>query len=267
MGNKMKKITIITLIIIVLMASITFGFNDVNSNSWHSNAISKISAMGIMNGDNGDFRPDDNVTRAELAATIINTIEYMESDYDSKMANEIDTILSSLSSAVYIIANNGETFGSGIFLSERGRILTAYHVVKGNDVVDISPTGMTPLKARVIGYSEEYDLALLQVEGSVKLFDYVEISEYAPLILDRVYAIGNPFNLRNTISSGFISSNSYNKMQMDISINSGNSGGAILNSDGKLVGIALSIIDPSKGSGIGFGATLEQINNFLKDYK
>jgi len=124
-----------------------------------------------------------------------------------------------------------------------------------------------PSTARVIGYSEEYDLALLQVEGSVKLFDYVEISEYAPLILDRVYAIGNPFNLRNTISSGFISSNSYNKMQMDISINSGNSGGAILNSDGKLVGIALSIIDPSKGSGIGFGATLEQINNFLKDYK
>lgn len=263
----MKKILATLLAVIVIVTGITFGFNDIQSSVWYSDVVARVSAMGIMNGYNGNFRPDDNVTRAELAATIVRTVEYMEKDYESRLSNEIDAIVSKISATVYITSNEDTTFGSGVFIDETGRILTAYHVVKGNDRVTIMTAGGSSFEAGVLSYDENSDLALLQAYTDGRTFDYVKISNDYPNVLDRVYAIGNPFGLRNTISVGTVSSERLNNMQMDISINSGNSGGAILNTDGELVGIALSIIDPEIGSGIGFSAKLSQIKEFVNSYK
>lgn len=262
---KMKKTLTLILAVIIIASGMTFAFNDVSNSKWYSAIVKQISDIGIMVGDGENFRPEDNVTRAELAATILNTIEYMERDYESRMENEIDAVLSNLQSAVWIESPDGNTFGSGVFISSTGRILTAYHVVKGNDLVIVSPTGGVSAEADVLAYDEQYDLALLQMHTGGRIFRPVVISATTPQMLDRVYAIGNPFSLRNTVSMGSVSASRNNDMQMDISINSGNSGGAILNSDGELIGIALSIIDPAKGSGIGFSATLYQIEQFLKN--
>ncbi|MEW6997650.1 trypsin-like peptidase domain-containing protein [Colwelliaceae bacterium BS250] len=135
--------------------------------------------------------------------------------------------------------------GSGVIMDGRGYILTNNHVVLNADLITVILQDSTELSAQLIGSDELTDLAVLKVQA-LNLPVIPVNEDLTPLVGDVVLAIGNPLNLGQTITQGVISatgrnglsSNSYREfLQMDAAINDGNSGGALVNSNGDLVGI------------------------------
>ncbi len=151
--------------------------------------------------------------------------------------------------------------GSGVIISPDGYILTNNHVVEGADEIEVTLTDSRRARARVIGTDPETDLAILKIELD-KLPVIVLGNSDTLAVGDRVLAIGNPFGVGQTVTSGIVSAlgrsqlgiNTFeNFIQTDAAINPGNSGGALVDVNGNLLGINTAIYSRSGGSmGIGF---------------
>lgn len=172
--------------------------------------------------------------------------------------------------------NRQQSAGSGVIVdANNGTVMTNYHVIKGADEVRVSLVDGRSYKAKVVGSDPELDIAILSIESddlvAVKLANSSKTE-----VGDFVVAIGNPFGLGQTVTTGVVSAlgrsglgiEGYeNFIQTDASINPGNSGGALVNLAGQLVGINTAIISPAGGNvGIGFAipvnmakASMEQI--------
>ena len=160
-----------------------------------------------------------------------------------------------------------QSAGSGVIVdAKNGYILTNHHVVSGADKIQISLIDENTLDAEIIGSDPATDIAVLKVEAE-NLTD-IEIGDSDQVeVGDFVIAIGNPFGLGNTVTSGIVSalgrtgissSGDEDFIQTDASINPGNSGGALVNMQGELVGINSAIISRSGGNvGIGFAVPSE----------
>ena len=138
-----------------------------------------------------------------------------------------------------------QELGSGVIMSGQGYILTNYHVVYGADYIEVALQDGRMLDAVLIGQDELTDLAVLYVQAD-NLPVIPQDDKLEPQVGDVVLAIGNPLNLGQTITQGIISANGNNGlssrgyidfMRMDAAINRGNSGGALVNTNGTLVGI------------------------------
>ena len=161
--------------------------------------------------------------------------------------------------------------GSGVIISPEGYILTNNHVVEGADEIQVVLNDGRSARAKVIGTDPESDLAVLRVSLD-KLPAITLGSSDALQVGDQVLAIGNPFGVGQTVTSGIVSAMGRNQLgintfenfiQTDAAINPGNSGGALVDIQGHLVGINTAIYSRSGGSmGIGFAipvATARQI--------
>jgi serine protease DegQ len=158
-------------------------------------------------------------------------------------------------------AQRSSSLGSGVIVSPEGFILTNHHVVEGADEIEIALADGKKLLAKVVGNDPDTDLAVLRVStGSLPAITFGQ-SE-AMRVGDVVLAIGNPFGVGQTVTSGIVSAlgrsqlgiNTFeNFIQTDAAINPGNSGGALIDAQGNLVGINSAIYSRSGGSmGIGF---------------
>jgi serine protease DegQ len=153
------------------------------------------------------------------------------------------------------------SLGSGVIVSTDGYILTANHVVEGADEIELALLDGRKVAARIVGVDPETDLAVLKAEHKG-----LPAISFAPAdkarVGDVVLAIGNPFGVGQTVTSGIVSAlgrsqigmNTYeNFIQTDAAINPGNSGGALVDSNGHLIGINTAIFSRSGGNlGIGF---------------
>jgi len=151
--------------------------------------------------------------------------------------------------------------GSGVIISTDGYILTNNHVVEGADEIDITLSDSRRARAQVIGTDPETDLAILKID--LDKLPVIVLGDSDHLAVgDQVLAIGNPFGVGQTVTSGIVSAlgrsqlgiNTFeNFIQTDAAINPGNSGGALVDVNGNLLGINTAIYSRSGGSmGIGF---------------
>jgi Do/DeqQ family serine protease len=151
--------------------------------------------------------------------------------------------------------------GSGVIVSADGYLLTNNHVVEGASDIEVQLVDGRQTQARLVGTDPETDLALLQIK--LDTLPVIEIGDARSLqVGDVVLAIGNPFNVGQTVTSGIVSALGRNRLglstfenfiQTDAAINPGNSGGALVDTQGRLVGINTAIYSRSGGSlGIGF---------------
>lgn len=166
-----------------------------------------------------------------------------------------------------------QSLGSGVIVdAKNGYVLTNHHVVKDAEEISITLHKGKDLQAKVIGTDSESDIAVLQIETNG--LTEIKFSDSDALrVGDFVVAIGNPFGLRQTVTSGIVSAlgrsglgiESYeNFIQTDASINVGNSGGALVNLRGELVGINTAIFAPSGGNvGIGFAIPANMARNLM----
>lgn len=157
------------------------------------------------------------------------------------------------------------SLGSGVLVSPEGVIVTNTHVVKGSGATEIRVAlqDKREFDAKVISQDEKTDIAVLKLESNGERFPFIEFEDSDTLeVGDMVLAIGNPFGVGQTVTSGIVSALARSEIglsdaqvfiQTDAAINPGNSGGALVDMDGKLVGINTMIFSRSGGShGIGF---------------
>jgi serine protease Do len=155
------------------------------------------------------------------------------------------------------------SLGSGVLVRPDGLIVTNAHVVKGADEIRVVLADRREFDAKLVTQDERYDLALLRIDGSGEKFPFLEMRDSDSIeVGDIVLAIGNPFGLNQTVTSGIISAlarsaggvnDSSFFIQTDAAINPGNSGGALVSLDGRLIGINTAIYSQTGGSvGIGF---------------
>ena len=164
------------------------------------------------------------------------------------------------------------SLGSGVIVSPQGYILTNHHVIKAADEILVALKDGRTVKASVIGTDPDTDLAVLHIK--LKEVPAITLSKVQDVeVGDVVLAIGNPFGVGQTVTSGIISATGRNMLgintfenfiQTDAAINPGNSGGALVNSHGELIGINTAIYSQSGGSqGIGFAIPLSLAKNVL----
>ena len=155
----------------------------------------------------------------------------------------------------------GSAVGSGFLIDPQGYIVTNHHVVKNATSVTVTLHDETEYEAEIVGLDQRTDLALLKIEASDALPFVKWGDSKQSRIGEPVLAIGNPFGLGGTVTSGIISAlardlgiGPYDEfMQTDASINRGNSGGPVFNTRGEVIGVATAIFSPSGGNiGIGF---------------
>lgn len=169
--------------------------------------------------------------------------------------------------------------GSGSIIDKRGYILTNVHVINGADKIYVSLFDGTQYEAKVVGYDLDSDLAIIKFEPEAGMeLKTISFGDSTALkVGQRVIAIGNPFGLERTMTTGIVSSlgrpiqNSNNRIirnmiQTDAAINPGNSGGPLLDTTGKMVGINTSIVSSSNSSaGVGFAVPSETAVRVVSD--
>ena len=168
-------------------------------------------------------------------------------------------------------------FGSGVIISKDGYIVTNNHVIDKADVISVKLNDGREFKGRIIGTDPSTDLALVKIEGEdlpivpVGDSDRLKIGEW-------VLAVGNPFNMASTVTAGIVSAKArslgvYNNgvesfIQTDAAINQGNSGGALVNAQGELVGINSVLYSPTGAySGYGFAIPTSIMTKVIADLK
>jgi S1-C subfamily serine protease len=151
--------------------------------------------------------------------------------------------------------------GSGVIISPDGYIVTNYHVIENSSEVIVRTNDNKEYEAVIIGFDEIYDIAVLKID-SEKSLDYMFFGDSdSTLIGEWVLAVGNPYNLNSTVTAGIISSksrdlNEYDQknqsfIQTDAAVNFGNSGGALVNIEGELIGIN-TLIQSMTGGYVGY---------------
>ena len=168
-------------------------------------------------------------------------------------------------------------FGSGVIISKDGYIVTNNHVIEGADVISVKLNDGREFKGRIVGTDPSTDLALVKIEGEdlptipVGDSDRLKVGEW-------VLAVGNPFNMTSTVTAGIVSAKArslgvYNNgvesfIQTDAAINKGNSGGALVNARGELVGINSVLYSPTGSySGCGFAIPTSIMTKVIADLK
>lgn len=166
------------------------------------------------------------------------------------------------------------SLGSGVIVSRDGYLLTSNHVIQGADEIFVSLADGRESVARVVGTDPETDLALLRI--SLADLPYTDIGEDKPVhVGDVVLAIGNPLGVGQTVSMGIVSATGRshlgiatfeNFIQTDAAINQGNSGGALIDTRGNLVGINTAILSSNGGwQGIGFSTPISVAREVMND--
>ncbi|MBV1840217.1 MULTISPECIES: Do family serine endopeptidase [Photobacterium] len=165
--------------------------------------------------------------------------------------------------------------GSGVIINaDKGYVVTNHHVIGGADKIMVQLHDGREVAAELIGSDEMSDIALLKLKKTDDLTE-IKLADSDKLrVGDFAVAIGNPFGLGQTVTSGIISAlgrsglnieNFENFIQTDAAINSGNSGGALVNLNGELVGINTAILGPNGGNvGIGFAIPVNMVKNLTQ---
>jgi len=166
--------------------------------------------------------------------------------------------------------------GSGFVWNQEGYIVTNSHVVYNADSLTVVLADQTEHEARVVGADSDHDLAVVQIQVPRDKLSPIPVGSSHDLqVGQKVLAIGNPFGLDHTLTTGVVSAlhrsiesmtkrTIENVIQIDAAINPGNSGGPLLDSGGRLIGINTMIVSPSgASSGIGFAVPVDTINDIV----
>jgi len=158
------------------------------------------------------------------------------------------------------------------------RIVTNFHVIRGADVAQVVLADHSTWKARLVGASPEGDLAVLVIDAPADRLQPIEIGASHNLQVGQsVFAIGNPFGLDHTLTTGIVSAlgreisgdsgrTVKGMIQIDAPINPGNSGGPLLDSSGRLIGVNSAIVSPSGAfAGIGFAIPVDKVNRVVTE--
>jgi S1-C subfamily serine protease len=166
--------------------------------------------------------------------------------------------------------------GTGFVWDASGHVVTNFHVIQGGSGARVTLADQTTLEAKLVGVFPDRDIAVLKIDAPAEKLPPIPLGSSRDLqVGQKVYAIGNPFGLDQTLTTGVVSAlnreiESFNNrtirgvVQTDAAINPGNSGGPLLDSAGRLIGVNTQIASPSGASaGIGFAIPVDEVNRVV----
>ncbi len=251
---------------LILSALIVGGFVYLTSSRW---------SRGFMRDTGGRLWSEPVARTAGLSTDEVNNIDIYKTSH-------LATV--NISSTVYrrnwfmqIVPDTGT--GSGFLIDDKGRILTNYHVVSGQaPEVQVTMPDKSQYKAKVLVRDFANDLALIQITPR-KQMHFLTLGDSEHLqVGQKVLAIGNPFGLEGTLTTGIISSlgrtiedqngrQLEGMLQTDAAINPGNSGGPLLDSQGSVIGINTAIYGPGGNIGIGFAMPINRAKSMMERFQ
>lgn len=246
----------------LLGGAFSFGLMSIQESKNEKVIIEKVIEQPTQNFQSsavnysGNLAPVDAKDFTYAAEKTVNTVVHIKTEYNQTYSNDpyLDFFWGPRGSRE---ARPMVATGSGVIISKDGYIVTNNHVIKDADKVEVSMNDERTFTAKVIGTDPSTDLALIKIDGANFPFttfansDNVKVGEW-------VLAVGNPFNLTSTVTAGIVSAKARNInllkgnsleevfplesfIQTDAAVNPGNSGGALVNPNGELVGINTAI--------------------------
>lgn len=236
--------------------------------------LAALTLAGPASADHGIAAPRPITPRGELAPEERATIALFE------QAREAVVFISTKEAVLDLWSRNVTSVprgtGSGFIWDDAGHVVTNYHVIRGASEASVKLVDGRSFRASLVGASAEHDIAVLKIDFESKGPRPVAVGTSNDLqVGQRVYAIGNPFGLDWTLTSGIVSALNRSLVedngnplehlvQTDAAINPGNSGGPLLDSAGRLIGINTAIYSPSGGAaGIGFAVPVDTVNRVV----
>ena len=224
-----------------------------------------VLGAGIAGGVTVNALHDDSPATAVADPTPTTTNTAVETPTD------LATAVARVAPTVVQVQTDAGSQGSGVIVEPSGNVVTNFHVIRGATQVTLITQDERRVGATIVTSDENQDLAILKPDGPVgrgaELADESEALKQG----DRVFAIGSPFGLQNTVTAGIVSNsgrvnpdNGVPMIQIDAPINPGNSGGGLFDLDGRLIGIPTSILGPISGNvGIGFAVPVSRVRTML----
>ncbi len=229
----------------------------------------------VLEVNNPDAQPRAVTPRGDLASDEKSTIEIYEQNRSSVV--HITSLAARRDRFSLDIMRIPAGMGSGFIWEETGYIVTNFHVIQGAAAAEVTLAGeKSGYNAQLVGAFPEMDLAVLKINTNGKKLRALPVGNSSELkVGQKVFAIGNPFGLDQTLTTGIISALDRelpsdtgvvlkNLVQTDAAINPGNSGGPLLDSAGRLIGVNTAILSPNGvSSGIGFAIPVDEVNRIV----
>ncbi|TWU09166.1 putative periplasmic serine endoprotease DegP-like precursor [Symmachiella macrocystis] len=239
-------------------------------------AIWRFSGTGASSILNPDASARAVTPRGDLAADEKTTIEIFQKVAPSVVhITAVDQVTNPLAADPVEVPSG---IGSGLVWSDDGYIVTNFHVISQAKGVVVTLGDGTVLKAKLVGKAPDQDLAVLKVDAPASQLVPIPIGESSNLMVgQKVFAIGNPFGFDHSLSTGTISGLGRSirmktrrlitdVIQTDAAINRGSSGGPLLDSAGRLIGVTTAIYSPSGVSaGLGFSVPVDMVNRVVPE--
>ena len=173
----------------------------------------------------------------------------------------------------------GEGAGSGAVIDKRGHIVTNQHVIDGARKIEVALTNGKMYDAELVGEDAEYDIAVLRIDAPAADLNPIRLGRSDNLrVGQKAYALGNPFGLDHTLTSGVVSSLNRSlpsrvsgrimdgMVQTDAAMNPGNSGGPLLNTSAEMIGMCVAIRSSvGQNSGVGFAIPIDRVRRFVPE--
>ena len=260
----MKKIFFYSIGLLVLTSSVLFTFSYINySIEEKIDKINNEKSKELMldnfkktQNTNFSYLDSQKPDFVEIAKKSINTVVHVKSASSSESDFSIEDFLFGQVQRKPQLGS-----GSGVIISSDGYIVTNHHVIENAENIQITSNNNQSYNAKIIGSDEQNDIALLKIESLEELPYAVFGDSDSTQIGEWVLAVGNPFNLTSTVTAGIISAKSrsldptgrttQSYIQTDAAVNPGNSGGALINEKGELIGINTAI-QTQTGSYVGY---------------
>ena len=254
-------------------------------------AINKVSIADLFKGNAGNkeqVTEEQQVTENEAAGAEVNAGgELLLDEFDNAISKVVEEITPSVANIRVTIqatdifgqTQEQEGIGSGVIYTEDGYIITNNHVAGSAENILVTLYDGSEYPATLVGADENTDVAVIKIEADnlkVASFDSIDSAKVGDIVI----AVGSPFGLQQTVTMGVISAKGrditvsadtlpmVNLIQTDTAINQGNSGGPLVNSVGKVIGINTLIFSPSGASaGIGFAIPSDTVVNIAEQIK
>ncbi|MBN2362411.1 MAG: trypsin-like peptidase domain-containing protein [Deltaproteobacteria bacterium] len=229
-------------------------------------ALAAEAQAGAPVGDPGKYPPKDDLRRSAVVLAVERAGPAVVNVYTEEMVARLESsgdFFRDIFEPRFRRKLEMTSLGSGVIIDSAGHVLTNFHVVQRGARIKAALVDKREYEAKVVGSDPDLDLALLKLQTDDRL-PFVPMADSTELLVgETVIAIGNPFGLSHTVTTGVVSAlhrnihapdgrTYYDFVQTDASINPGNSGGPLLNINGELIGINTAIYGPGASIGIGF---------------
>jgi S1-C subfamily serine protease len=250
-----------TLLVAALLGGgVAVGIGEAVDNDGGSTVVTRTETTAATSAS---FRRDEGKTISEI--------------YAEEARGVVQVLATQVSdNPLFGTQDEATALGSGFVIDRAGHIVTNYHVIDGADKVQVNFSGDDRMDAKVVGSDPSTDIAVLQIDAQARALTPLPLGNSDQVkVGDSVVAIGNPFGLERTVTSGIVSAlqrqitapNGFaidEVIQTDAAINRGNSGGPLLNSNGEVIGVNAQIESESGGNvGIGFAIPIDTVKEVV----